>query len=340
MKNNIKQKLSQEEVIQQLTKASEMVVGDAPKDKTYNWNIEMTDMNTVIQRYHDKDLVLPFFQRSYVWDSRKREELLSSIKTQCPFGVIIIGKFQGVEYIIDGLQRVTSSMLLMADEKVSEEDKKLIGIYKVAIMKINNIETITELKSLFLTYNSGIPVDKITKEVSSLSDDLIEKINNVANINDFFKNANTSPVFIKNQQHKTIAMNVLAAVSGITLTDNKSRSLGVALESNKEEVLKHVEEAKQIISRLAEIYENIDAKVTKRSMTSNFLGILCRVMADYPDCSNDQIMQLIKLIFANTKAIEKYSATTIQGGTDAAKCKERYELLVEILNSFNPSSFK
>ena len=53
-------------------------------------------------------LIIPDFQRNFVWKKSKKEQLLSSLFRGFPIGAITLYKDKNGYYIIDGLQRINT----------------------------------------------------------------------------------------------------------------------------------------------------------------------------------------------------------------------------------------
>lgn len=311
----------------------------------HDWSTETVNVNTLLKRYKEGKFILPLCQRLYVWDEKKRQSLFESIKRNLPCGTIILAEIEGTKYLVDGLQRTTSLMLLTNDKKLTEEDKKMVRNYKISVVTVVDMD-LESMKNYFAVLNSGVALAATVRERSKLSENLNTAVLSVANsANQFFRKAETTATFNKSHHHELIAMNSLLAVSSIEFTENKARALCNLLSENEEVILQHTEQAQELINRLASIYEGIDAAISKRSLNANFVGILVHVLVDKPEFIDVQIRALINYIFAGNRAVKEYSVTTSQGGGDAKKCADRYEVLVRLLENpptleFDEAAFK
>ena len=318
-----------EEIIQSSNQSSYMF---------HDWSTETINVNTLLRRYKEERFILPLCQRLYVWDEKKRYSLLKSIKQNLPCGNIILAEIDGVKYLVDGLQRTTSLMLLSNDKKLSDDDKKMVLNYKISVVTVLDM-TLNSMKEYFAVLNSGVKLAAIVKERAALSDDLNNAVLLVASsANNFFRDAHTSAVFNKSHHHELIAMNTLLAVSGIGITDIKARALREKIESNEELVLQNIEAAQDIIVRLANIYKNINKKIEVRSLKATFINSLVYIMVDKPEYSNQQIRRVIETIFADRYPIEEYAATTSENVSSVKNCIDRCVVIMKYLE--NPMVLK
>lgn len=77
--------------------------------KKFEFNNGNETIRTWCQRYKDKWVTFPEFQREFIWDGRFKSELLLSILKGFPIGAIIFQENfdYGTEYkIVDGQQRL------------------------------------------------------------------------------------------------------------------------------------------------------------------------------------------------------------------------------------------
>lgn len=72
----------------------------------------------------DSKFIIPQFQRSVVWKSKRKRDFITNLKNGEPFGVILIRMNQGKYELIDGLQRITTIRDYKAHpfDYLSEED--------------------------------------------------------------------------------------------------------------------------------------------------------------------------------------------------------------------------
>ena len=66
-------------------------------------------INTLIEQWDDGDLIIPEFQREYVWDDSKASRLIESLLLNIPIPVLYFSETPDAKYeIVDGHQRVNS----------------------------------------------------------------------------------------------------------------------------------------------------------------------------------------------------------------------------------------
>ena len=310
---------------------------EAPEsDIFYDWGIETITVRTLLKRYKEGKIQLPLCQRLYVWDEKKRASLLDSIRKNLPCGTIIVTESEGVQYLLDGLQRTTSLMMLSNDSSISKDEQKLILDYKICLTIVHDI-SLDEMKCYFGVLNSGVILAAAVKERSKLSEKLNDAILTIAS-HPFFRSFNeeggvqVSSTFAKSHHHEIIAMNVLLSVSGIPQGENKAKTLCKMISEHEHEILSHIDAGLNIISKFEEIYKNLDVSIAKRSLSANFLSSLAYVLAEN-DYSSHKVQDLINYIFASRQAVKAYAMTTRTGASDSSTCLRRTALLSEWLKN-------
>lgn len=334
--------LSPEEVMDKMAEAAENAETlEPPQKKIHSWSYETVTVRALLKRWKEKKLFIPIFQRLYVWNDKQRKSLLESVNVNLPCDNITIGELSddGRKYLLNGLQRLTSLMILSNDKDLTDEEKKAVLDYKILTTTVSDMDLETMIH-YFGVLNAGIPLAATVKERSKLPESLNNAVLLVADSADgFFRNVETNATFNKTHHHELISMNALLAVSGIEINENKARKLCTLLRENKEVVLQNIEQAQSVISRLANIYDGVDADIIKRSLNANYVGILIHVMVKNPNFTDLQIRVMTNYIFAGKRSVEEYSETTRQGGGDSKQCADRYELLVNLLSNPNEMGF-
>lgn len=96
----------------------EVSVIDIPPEKrrlhieTYDFSI-----STIHNQLKDKSIIVPEFQRNYVWNRTQASKLIESLIIQCPIPVIYFNQERDETFsVIDGNQRLTSIKLFLEDE--------------------------------------------------------------------------------------------------------------------------------------------------------------------------------------------------------------------------------
>lgn len=296
---------------------------------------ETTSVRAILKRMKEGRIQLPLCQRLYVWDAKRRECLFDTIERNWSCGTVILAESEtdGVQYLTDGLQRLTSCIYLSVDQDrfgLTVEQKKAVLDYNITLSIVKGM-TDQEIKMYFDRLNSGVALAAVVKERSKLSDELNNAILSISS-NEFFRESKTTAIFTKAHHHELIAMNLLLAAAGVPQGENKAKALCSKLSENSESVLENAEEAQKILQKIISVYSGLDEDVIKRSLNANFISSLVYVLHS-KDHSGNQVKDLINHIFEGKRAISDYTATTSNGAADEKKCKARYDLLVALLEN-------
>lgn len=322
------------EVIEQA--ANDLDEDNAILSKRYHErSTETTSVRAILKRMKEGKIQLPLCQRLYVWDSKRRNSLFDTIERNWSCGTVILAESEadGVQYLTDGLQRLTSCIYLSVDQDgfgLTAEQKKAVLDYNITLSIVKGM-TDKEIKLYFARLNDGVPAATVVKERSKLSDELNDALLNISS-NEFFRESKTTVTFTKAHHHELIAMNLLLAAADVSQGENKAKSLCSKLAENCESVLENVEKAQKILQKVIDVYSELDEGVIKRSLNANFISSLVYVLHS-KDYSNNQVKELINHVFEGKRAISDYTATTSNGAADEKKCKARYDLLVALLEN-------
>jgi hypothetical protein len=300
-------------------------------------HIDRRTVRSILKKYADHEIVIPATQRFYVWKQKQRDGLLDSIKKGLPCGSITLCTLEngdGTTYLIDGLQRITSLLIMSNDKSLTDDERSKVNNYQVAMEIVYNM-TLEEMSDYFVKKNSGIAVSAATKSNASLPKN-IQEVGLKLSRNKFFldikEKANST--FSKNEHNKIIAWNTLLACAGVKVDSLKSSDITERLKTYESDVMANADSAVTMIDRLANIYNSItDDKYIKRSMNANFISILVYVLYDYKNITNEQVVTGIETIFAKGKAISEYSITTGANSASKEKSISRYNVLVKLLNN-------
>jgi hypothetical protein len=304
----------------------------ATTDIVYEWSSERTTVRSIIKRYKEGKFSIPLCQRLYVWTEEQRLSLLDSINHGLPCNCITIAEFNGIQYLIDGLQRMTSLILLLNDKAVTVDQQKAVLNYNITVVIVKGFQSIEEMTNYFRKLNGGTALAAIVKERSKLSQKLNDALLTVSG-NEFFRTISdkANATFSKSHHHEIIAMNALLAVSNLGYDDIKAKELCKRLTDAEEIIIPNIEKATALINRIASIYTHIVDDQTIRSMNANFVSVLAYIMAEHKEFTDGQYVSLINNVFANKRAIKDYSETTGSGSGDATKVQKRYNVIASIL---------
>lgn len=327
---------------------TEMDEGENSEVRKHHRNTETTTVKHLLGRLQTNKIKLPLCQRLYVWNKAQRMELWESIKANYSIGTIILVDVNGEQFLVDGLQRLTSCIYLSVDhDKVgmTEAEKAEIQNYLIDISVIYDM-TPDEVKTYFGRLNSGVSLASVVKARSKLSEPLNEAILKVAD-NEWIRNAakegKTKATFAKGHHHELIAMNALLAAANLPITDNKAAALCKQLSDHESEVLTVTDKAIELMEKVARVFRSTPDDISKRALSANYACVLTHLIA-HKDPHFSDLVALTNRIFENTKAIPEYSATTRSQAADASRCRARYDLLLSLLaqvgSSFDIVGFK
>lgn len=314
---------------------------------SHDWSTETTTFRTILKRLNKGTLKAPLCQRLYVWSKEMRESFLETIERNYPSGAIIVAESDkdNTNYLIDGLQRLTTCAYLSQDKDdigLTEEQKKKVLDYRFTLITVKDMSD-AEIKDLFNRLNSGIVLASITKARASLTENLNNCVLEISS-NEFFKTLNkedkiqTTATFVKSGHNEIIAMNVLIAAAGIEQETNKAKELAKTINDYETDIQDNFEKSKELIKRIANIYNDLDKSIAKRALNANFTSTLAYILAN-TEYRDDQIEDMINYIFAKARAISEYSATTRSGAGDVNKCRARYNLMLKLLENPPTKSF-
>ncbi len=337
------------EVMEVIAQAiTEMDEGESSAIRKHHRNTETTTVKHLLGRLQTDKIKLPLCQRLYVWNKAQRMELWESIKANYSIGTIILVDVDGQQFLVDGLQRLTSCIYLSVDHDnvgMTEAEKSEVQNYLVDIAVVYGM-TPEEVKTYFGRLNSGVSLASVVKARSKLSNPLNEAILKVAD-NEWIRNAakegKTKSTFAKGHHHELIAMNALLAAAGLPMTDNKAAALCKQLAEHEAEVLATTDQAVELMEKVARVFRSTPDEISKRALSANYACVLTHLIA-HKDPHFSDLVALTNRIFEGAKAIPEYSATTRSQAADASKCRARYDLLISLLeqvgSSFDLVGFK
>ena len=103
-----------------------------PSDRNIHTQGYDLSINTLQEQWDDKTLILPEFQREYVWDNAKASRLIESLLLNIPIPPLFFSETESAKYeIVDGHQRVYSVVRYLENQfplsglRISQEFKGL-----------------------------------------------------------------------------------------------------------------------------------------------------------------------------------------------------------------------
>lgn len=145
-------------------------------------NVEKTDLKEIIKQIQRQELLLPDFQRGFVWDVSMQQRLVASVLTKMPIGSILIleadrddygcrilgrkddvdfsGNNREVQVLLDGQQRITALANIFSNQlfydyigsgNLMTDYKKLISVdlQNRFFLRIPSVENLNEENDLF-----------------------------------------------------------------------------------------------------------------------------------------------------------------------------------------------
>lgn len=298
-------------------------------------------VRSILKRYGEKRIQIPLCQRLYVWTKSKRESLLDTIFSNKSLGLLTLGEVDKQDYLVDGLQRLTSLGMLVSEYGVNKEtqDKETQDEFKKIQTKILNfqilVETIHDMKmkeipKYFQEINSGVAVSAAVKERTKLDPELGEA---VVELSGRFRDFDFNETAKKNAHHELISEVALLVASETAFSELKAKSLCLQLNGSKNEVLENVENAKLLLDKVYDIYtsEGFVDGALKRSLNINFIGVLLKVI-NQKEIENEKVVKLINYIFNKSRAIKEYAETTRDGAASRISCEKRFVVLNSLLD--------
>lgn len=88
-----------------------------PSDRQIHTQAYDLSLNTLKEQWDDQLLIIPDFQREYVWDNAKASRLIESLLLNIPVPVLFFAETQDAQYqIVDGHQRVRTVVRFLDNE--------------------------------------------------------------------------------------------------------------------------------------------------------------------------------------------------------------------------------
>lgn len=307
---------------------------DATTNAPLKREIKTYTVKAFLNMYKAGKIRLPDCQRLFVWSRAQQEKLLISLRNNNSISVLELAQKpddNDVLYLLDGQQRITSITNLLADPKVSADDKKIIGDYPLwcSITYGMNDE---QIQNMFSLHNSGVDVASVVKQRTKLTPELRSLVIDLSS-NDFFKNAGFNVTASKGHHHELIAENALLAAANLPVDSIKAADVRNRLNNNSENVIKFAGSANRLLDALISIFKSdvITDYSYKKALNNNFMSILLYVLRDSPKVELSEYPLLINYVFAKRKAVNEYAATTRGGSGSSENCKLRYNVIIRLL---------
>ena len=135
----------------------------------------------IIEKYQKKELWIPRYQRSFVWNDDKQKKFMESLSKGWPVGTILVHKKDEKLFIMDGLQR-TSTLVKYSQHWETHP-------------AINNKEFLTKIKENHIAENGKSYIDDIMSIVRNLFPEIVQFYNT-----EYFDNNNYFNVVPKQER--------------------------------------------------------------------------------------------------------------------------------------------
>ena len=314
--------------------------------KQFERSSETVTIKTLINRYKKGSIQIPKCQRLYVWKESDVDLLADSILHNFPMGVIIIGECEKEEYLLDGLQRITSIVKLLSSDKLSKEDKKEITDYRVVVETIHGM-TMDDMNAFIQRCNMGVKMSAATKHRAGLPSSLFNAVVDLAG-KPVFREVKTNRTFTTAAHNELIAMHSLLAAAGIPAGKNTAAELCKRLKACEPEIMLKVDEANRLVDFLSDVFfempdfleamgqDEETAKVraehlSVKALNVNFAAALFRLMEKNPDVTVGEVQYIVSQIFAGKNAAKDYAATTSRNSADEKSLINRVKVLEQYL---------
>lgn len=304
-----------------------------PESSSYEWTSERTTVRAIIKRYNERKFSIPLCQRLYVWNEKQRSALHESVKHNLPCGNITIAEYNDHQYLIDGLQRLTSLILLSNAQELTKEEKTVILNYNVTSVTVHGFQSENDISNYFRALNSGTAVASIVKARATLPEHVQSAVLSISGM-PYFKSLSekANATFSKNHHHEIIAMAALQAACNLGGSAIKASKLVENLTNSEKSVTDiTTQKAKHIIGRIASAFAPMEKRIVKRAANANYLAVLAFVLFDHPEVTAKKIQFVTETIFASGKAIKEYSTTTGSNAADVEKVKQRGQVIAKML---------
>lgn len=310
----------------------------------FDWDSKCITVRTLLEKYKDGTFSLPLAQRLYVWNKAKRSEFLDSILINLPCGSLTIAEQEGKAYLVDGLQRTTSAMILVGEVKDKAEKSKILN-YKIPLVTIHDA-TNEQIQLIFSRLNSGVAVSAAVKARSALKTEYAEMVAKLSR-NDFLVNISRlcRAAYSTSAHNEIIAYNALISAAGLEASENKAKALANCIAENGEVITAAYPQAEKLIAKLESIYsisynektreyhsEKLDDVFISRSFNANFISALLKILVknEYKD---ERIRNVIRTIFAGNRSVKDYSATVGSGAGAKSAIDKRVEVITKYLEA-------
>lgn len=306
-----------DECAEVLESAKEAPVKEVKKFKTSNQTV---CVKTYLNRFKSGEVKIPDCQRMFVWTDKQVEELMNSIRSNMAIPALQLGEVDGVAYLVDGLQRTTALMKLAEDKKISEEDKKTLLSYKIAICTTHDMDW-ESFNRWFYNCNNGTPLATAVKESAKLSSDLQNAVLSLAG-HEFFREAPSKKTAQKGDHKRVIAMSFMCSAAELT-PGTISSQLTKTLTISEGPVMRNYEKAKANLQIVIDGISQLKKEFVEKSYNAAYMTAWGVAMTSLNNINADEIAEVTMRIFEGSKALPGYRKTTGSGANSKDAVNKR-----------------
>lgn len=294
-------------------------------------------------------------RREGVWNKETKSLLIDSLLRGYIVNPIHTISEGGKQYVIDGVQRLSTLSSFLNDEFALSKTLKPVEIenesYEIAGKKFSKLDepvadalnsaqiqvyeiteyTDKDVREMFSRLNSGKPLNTVQKMTPNLSDYMSDAIFDIVS-HHFFEKVLTSAQF-KSSVDQAIAMEVLmlcATTEGYEIASFSRKDKEKFIEQhNYDQQDEKVSLIKQALDKLDENFDD-DVKIPKTSL-SFIIFAVCRVIKEKKGMA--KAMDAIKDFLANYDSNEEYKGYITQGTSGSESINNRLQFWRNIVKS-------
>lgn len=314
-------------------------------------------VQTLVNKVKRENIVLKhkLQRREGVWNKETKSLLIDSLLRGYIVNPIHTISESGKQYVIDGVQRLSTLSSFLNDEFALSKNLKPVEIenesYEIAGKKFSKLDepvadalnsaqiqvyeiteyTDKDVREMFSRLNSGKPLNTTQKMTPNMSDYMSDAIVDIVS-HPFFEKVLTPTQFKSSVDHTT-ALEVLmlcATTEGYEIASFSRKDKEKFIEQhNYDQQDEKVALIKQALDKLDENFDD-DVKIPKTSL-SFIIFAVCRVIKEKKGMA--KAMDAIKDFLANYDSNEEYKGYITQGTSGSESINNRLQFWRNIVKS-------
>lgn len=279
----------QERVISEL---DEVLESDAPPesaaDRLIERRYEESTLGELVDRFKAGTIGIPSAQRIFMWPDATQKLLLRSFNKNYGISDFCIGEHNGQHYLLDGLQRTSTSDLFLAlDSDIDEAQKTLIRGHKI-MLDVHCGLTKAEMKELFFLRNNGLKLPAIVKWRANMNDGLEDLMLDIASTRGF-KGLFTATGAKNSHAWELVATCAMLAAAGQEISSTKAELIVDRVNEHESDILDHADEARALIERLVRIFRKDSKEWRKKVCVAPMMSTIVYLMQQNPDPAEESL---------------------------------------------------